>query len=208
VSISAPTTRDCPFCVQRASDVQALRREGARGKQLGAWEREILRRSGASELRLRPDRPGGVPLLREVFPERDLRAEWISPRSPSQPVLRAAGARLEQAGLVSLLAPRADDPRRWIDGQIGRDWEHDEAVRRRLALTNFSWRTLLGDEILDAYQAALRRPRSASRIRWDRRLDEAHARADERCRDAHADDAIEDARRALENARRPAPARR
>ena len=160
----------CRFCSQRARDVAALRRDGQRGKQLGIWEREILRRSGASQSRSGVHRMGGLPLLSELFPEREFREDWQSDRSPSKPVLRAAAARLERAGLVSLLVPTRLEADRWLEVHIGRSWEHHEEIRRRLLLTNFSWRSLLGDQLIAAYPAALGRSASSSRIRWDSRL--------------------------------------
>jgi hypothetical protein len=198
----------CRFCIQRALDAAALRREDRRGKQLGRWEREILRRSGPSRARLptrgERERLGGLPLLREVFPERNLdRDDWEIVGSPSQPVLRAAGARLEHAGLISLLAPTAGEAGLWIEQAIGRDWEEAPAVRRRLLLGSSSWRTLLGDEIVTAYAPVFGRAGSTLRIRWDGRLDEALALADSRCREGHDEDVIVSWSAALRNAKRP-----
>lgn len=178
------------------------------------WEREILRRSGPSERR-RPataggDRPDGLPLLREVFPERPLSEFWEVDVSPSQPVIRAAAARLEAAGLVSLLAPTAREATLWIDEQVvDLDDEQERLLRRRLLQTSFSWRTLLGDELVAAYTAVFGRPASESRMRWDTRLDAAHVRADQRCREAHREADLQAWRRALTNPKRlAAPARR
>lgn len=173
---------ECAFCERRAKDVLALRREGGRGKQLGAWEREILRRSGPCDARVVSRvRPAGLPLLREAFPERDLNEAWDDGSSPSQSVLRAAGARLEGAGLVSLLAPNAAEAEVWIYGALGRDWPEEGTIRRRLLLGSFSWRTLLGDEIARTYAKVFGRAGSTLRMRWDDRLDRAHAVADQRC---------------------------
>ena len=192
---------DCPFCRQRKEDVSRLRGV-ARGKQLGFWEREILRRSGPSARRgERSERSGGLPLLSELFPERDFRASWQAQASPSKPVLRAAALRLERTGLVSLLNPSREEAERWIETYIGRDWEPHDEVRRRMLLTSFSWRSLLGDELIARYPLAFGQG-STSRIRWDGRLEEARLAADEACREHHSEVAIERSREALTNARR------
>lgn len=202
-ALSNNITIDCPFCVQRAKDAEALRHEGGRGKQLGAWEREILRRSGQSDGRgEHGSRTMGLPLLSEIFPERDLQLTWSDAQSPSKPVVRAAAARLEHAGLVTLLLPTRQEADRWLDTYIGRDWDARPEVRRRLLLTNFSWRTLLGEELVSRYPTALRRPASSSRIRWDTRLDEALAAATERCQNDHSELAISKSREALAHPRR------
>lgn len=172
----------CPYCLDRENDARALRGTGTRGKQLGALERRILADSGAPErrievlhddsetVRLADDPTGGFPLLVE------------SGGIPQQTAMRAAAARLQKAGLVTLLRPTVAEARRWIDSRYSLETRPDpDPLQRRLRLSRFSWRTLLGDEIVNGYPRALRDADSRARIRWDRRLDEALERARARC---------------------------
>lgn len=201
---STPISVECPFCAQRAVDVASLRGDGGRGKQLGAWEREILRRSGPSDRRAdASSRAGGLPLLREVFPQRVLDAKtWVAD-SPSQSVVRAAALRLEEAGLISLLGPTPGEATLWIEENVHRDWDVHDKVRRRLLLGNFSWRTLLGDEVVKEFQGVFGTPGSTARIRWRTRLDAAQAMADARCSEQHAERELGAWATALQNPRRP-----
>jgi hypothetical protein len=111
---------------------------------------------------------------------------------------------LEAAGLVSLLVPTTGEAEVWIYSQLGRDWPDVAEVRRRLLLGSFSWRTLLGDEIARTYTKVFGRAGSTTRLRWDERLDRAHAVADERCAglDGHREARIADWKAALINERR------
>jgi hypothetical protein len=199
VAIQQTLVPECPSCALRAQDVRRLRGAGGRGKQLGSIEREILRRAGASELRTRPreQRSGGLPLLREVFGPEPLRKSWDTGPHPSQPVVRAAAARLQAAGLVSLLQATRREAADWVAQMVGKEWPDENAVRRRLLLTNFCWRTLLGDALVQTYGAALQRAGSQSRLRWDHRLDDAHAFADRRCAHEHSEQAISEVKALL-----------
>lgn len=166
-----PTSEQrCLYCVRRADAARDLRRGGSRGKQLGARERSILLHAGRPAWRFAAPRSGGFALLIE------------DGTASEQTAMRAAAARMMRAGLVTVSQPRPEEARNWIRGRYeDGSRPSPDPLYRRLRLSRFCWRTLLGDEIIKSYPLALGVAGSRTRIRWDGRLDEALARANAAC---------------------------
>jgi hypothetical protein len=101
----------------------------------------------------------------------------------AQTALRAAGGRLEDAGLVTLRrATRAEVL--LLLGPTARKAANTRGVstgqmRKRYLQTKWSRRTLLGDAVVAVYRDVLETP--SARLRWDARFDEALAGANYRC---------------------------
>jgi hypothetical protein len=150
--------------------VAALRGSGGRGKQLGAHERRILQAAGPPGFRLGQVRFGGQPVL----------PPDVASRS-SQTAARAAAARLSRAGLIVLSRPTAQEARAWIAGRYREDEEMPDDLLRRLRLSRFAWRTLLGNAIVSRYPTAFDGQPQGTRLRWDKRLDQALAAANDDC---------------------------
>lgn len=182
VHVTHKGSADCAFCQQRTLDATGLRLGGGhgRGKQLGRLERGILLRTARSQAGFGSHHEGRrTPLLSETY------------NVSRQTALRAAAARLQEVGLVTLRRSTPLETDLYLKagyetGAVARPVAGDlNQLRRRLAKVHWGRRTLLGDGVVIAYRDALET--AGQRLRWDGRLEFALLGAHTRCLCRHSD---------------------